>query len=267
MAILTKSNKDPIMPAEPLVKVPTHVPKTQHTSDYALFRVLSGNRPVSKYHVREVAQSFMDNPELIELRPILVNESMEIIDGQHRLRACEMLGIEVPYIVAPGLTIGTAQIMNALQRPWKLIDFANSYAFAGNNHYQRFMKYLDDYAPLQPNTLLTYISGTQNNSGPAKTRFKMGKFTFPVDSTEVDDRLGKLTSFADVGVNFWQHESFAMAFLRILRDVEDYDHERMLANVKKMTDFERKPTIMEQLRELERAYNFRRTDVGVKRFF
>lgn len=265
MATLTKSNKDTLMPTEPIIKVPTHVPKTQHTSDYGMFRVLSGNRPVSKYHVREVAQSFMDNPELIELRPILVNETMEIIDGQHRLRACEMLGIPVPYIVAPGLTIGTAQIMNALQRPWKLIDFANSYAFAGNNHYQRFMKYLDEYAPLQPNTLLFYIAGAQN-SGPAKTRFKMGKFTFPVDTTEVDDRLGKLTSFADANVNFWQQEAFAVAFLRVMRDVEDYDHERMLANIKKMTDFERKPTILEQLRELERAYNFKRS-VDITRFF
>ncbi len=250
-----------------LANVPTQVPKVQHTTRYDLFRVLPGNRAISKYHVREIAESFAENPNLIEIRPILVNEDMEIIDGQHRLRACEMLGIQVPYIVAPGLTIGTAQIMNALQRAWSLTDFANSHAYGGNASYQKFLRYLEDYAPIAPNALLMFITNRADGKG-TKTRFKMGKFVFPDDTVDLDRRLGMLTSMADAGVTFWASEAFTSSFRAMLRTLGDeYDHERLITNIKKMSDFERKATIMEQLRELERAYNHNRTMAGIKRFF
>lgn len=49
----------------------------------------------------KLVQSIKDFPEMLELRPIVVNEEMVVLGGNMRLRACKEAGIkEVPYIVA-----------------------------------------------------------------------------------------------------------------------------------------------------------------------
>ena len=54
------------------------------TNDYNTFKVMPGNRPVNKLHVRRLSKS-MEEKHLMS--PILVNEKMQVIDGQHRLEA------------------------------------------------------------------------------------------------------------------------------------------------------------------------------------
>ena len=49
----------------------------------------------------KLVQSIKDFPEMLELRPIVVNEQMVVLGGNMRLRACKEAGLkEVPYIVA-----------------------------------------------------------------------------------------------------------------------------------------------------------------------
>lgn len=267
MPILTrlKTEGKALKERRPMTTPPKPVtPEVKHTTDYSQFRTLKGNRPVAPRHVQQIVDSFQANPGLIELRPILVNEKLEVVDGQHRLKAAEMLGLRLPYIIAPGLDIATAQTMNALQRPWNMLDFANSYAYAGNPNYQKFLRYMEDYFPIRANILLKYLGGQKAKSHwDSAMNFRLGKFTFPVDPTEADNRLGKLSGFADLGNDWWYTEPFAAAFLTAMK-VEGYDHDRMLAGYVK-ADVKRQPTTQDSLRELERAYNFNK--VNVKRFF
>jgi hypothetical protein len=245
--------------------IKTFTPEVQHTLNYKQFKLLPGNRPITDFHVRELAESYQSNPNLIELRPILVNERMEIVDGQHRLRACEMTKIEAPYIVAPGLTVGAAQIMNALQKPWKLLDFARSYSYSGNPEYQAFERYLDEYG-LTPTTTLKYIHNADRNKATA--RFKIGAFKMPEDIASIDTRFGMLSSFGDFKGLPWKTDRFAKAFLTAM-NLEGYDHPRMLRNMTLAL-----PTVkiqadkLEWLRELERVYNYNiKSDTSMLRFF
>lgn len=235
----------------------------EYTTKYKNFTFLSGNRPISQWHVQEIVTSFQANPALIELRPILVNEDMGVIDGQHRLKALEFLKLPVPYIKSPGLTIQTAQIMNALQRPWKLIDFANSYAESGNNNYQLFLRYLHDYAPLTSSVLIRYLGnkGVYGKQGSHNQNFKNGKFVFP-QAEEADQKLGRLRD-AGEHVPFWYQEPFAMAF-RIMMNIKGYDHDQFLAALPR-TKVLQEPRTLDQLRELERVYNYKKSDIT--RFF
>lgn len=154
------------------------------TTDYGQFKYIESNRPVSKEHVQRLVTSFEKNPSLIATRPILVNENLEIIDGQHRLQACMFLRIPVHYIVAEGTDIAAAQTMNAIQRNWNIMDYARSYALAGNEHYRTFLNYIDEY-PIPATTLMYYLLGKQAKF--ANREFRMGKFKVQDDRKFSDE--------------------------------------------------------------------------------
>ena len=54
-----------------------------YTRDYDKFKLLEENRTVSKSHVNKLKIAIGDNPNIMRAQPILVNEDMEVIDGQH----------------------------------------------------------------------------------------------------------------------------------------------------------------------------------------
>jgi hypothetical protein len=180
---------------------------------------------------------------------VLVNENYEIIDGQHCFQACQDLEIPVYYILFPGLTIATAQTLNALQRPWKIFDYAQSYAAAGNPHYKLFMDTLDGYQ-LPAGSLLDYMSNRDRRQ--THQLFIEGKFTVRVDREQMKAELDKLASFERFAP-FWNQSSFASAFRKVLK-IPGYNHDRMVRGLEGLT-FRRQGSQAEYLRELERIYN------------
>ena len=54
---------------------------------------------------KKLCQSIKDFPEMLEIRPIVVNADMVVLGGNMRLKACKEIGLkEVPIIVADKLT-------------------------------------------------------------------------------------------------------------------------------------------------------------------
>jgi ParB-like chromosome segregation protein Spo0J len=54
---------------------------------------------------KKLVQSIKDFPEMMEIRPIVVNSDMVVLGGNMRLKACKEAGIkEVPIIIADNLT-------------------------------------------------------------------------------------------------------------------------------------------------------------------
>jgi len=54
---------------------------------------------------KQLVRSIQEFPEMLELRPIVVNEDMITLGGNMRLRACIEAGItDVPVVIANGLT-------------------------------------------------------------------------------------------------------------------------------------------------------------------
>ena len=62
-------------------------------------------RAIKDEKFKKLVQSIKDFPEMLNLRPIVVDENMVVIGGNMRLHACRNIGIkEVPVIIAKGLT-------------------------------------------------------------------------------------------------------------------------------------------------------------------
>jgi len=62
-------------------------------------------RVIKDYKFQQLVESIKEFPEMLELRPIIVNEAMMVLGGNMRLKACEKAGLkEVPIKIATGLT-------------------------------------------------------------------------------------------------------------------------------------------------------------------
>jgi hypothetical protein len=221
----------------------------QKTTNYGLFNYIDSNRTISKPHVQHLIDSFEKNPTLVQTRPILVNENMEVIDGQHRLQACQTLHLPVYYMVAQGTDIESAQLMNALQKGWGIMDYARSYAMSGKQDYKRFLQLHEEY-PIAVSLLIRFSdSGRKNRLG---VRFKRGEYTLREDMNVVEAQLQMLEDFSEC-LPFWRDYNFGMAVYQII-NIPNYNHEHMIA---RLTDrpIKRQASLTDYLRELETAYN------------
>lgn len=109
--------------------------KIYETTDYSAFKKLRGNRDLRS--VDKIIESIRSVGYIVS--PICVNEKMEIIDGQNRLAALQILDLPVHYYIVKGIGIEEARQMNIGQTNWRPIDYIQSYAESGNPNYQRLL--------------------------------------------------------------------------------------------------------------------------------
>ncbi len=207
------------------------VPIIEVTKDFNQFNQLKGNRAVKPEHIRALMRSFTEFPGMRAAKPVLLNEKMEVIDGQHRIQAAIRLGLEIYYMIVPGLTITDARILNALQRSWSFLDYAESYAADPSSKYDAYRTYLvlrDEY-PITPRALFSYTTSTGKSSSGGSERFKMGTYE-PRSTEDIRKDLDMLEDFSTL-CPWWKEQSFALAVLHLAHH-KDYDHQRMLDQLK-----------------------------------
>lgn len=107
--------------------------KVYETKDYSSFKRLEGNRAVVNSRKNRIITSISEVGYV--LNPIIVNESMEVIDGQGRLEALKELGLPVHYIIAQNVGLDECIAMNIHNSIWKVEDFVNCYAEMGDKNY------------------------------------------------------------------------------------------------------------------------------------
>ena len=114
------------------------------TRDYSIFKRLVGNRDIPESRISKIVDSIQKIGWVHN--PIIVNEKMEVIDGQGRLTALQRLKMPVEYVIAPGAGNKECIYMNMNMVNWKLPDFIKSYAEQGNENYQRLLSLMEKYA-------------------------------------------------------------------------------------------------------------------------
>lgn len=136
------------------------VNKVYKTNDLSIFNQIKGNRPPNPQHIRRLKQSIIENGFLCN--PILVNEKMQVIDGQHRLIASEQAGSFIYYIILKGYDLSEVHTLNLNQKNWTSKDFMNGYAEMGIESYiklKEFSKVNKDYNLTDCIALCSNVSG------------------------------------------------------------------------------------------------------------
>jgi hypothetical protein len=156
----------------------------QETADLSIFKVHPENREVEPGHVNDLAESLKEH-ELFEIRPILVDRDMCVLDGQHRLAAAKELGIPVKYqIVNDPNASQLIYILNAkAQKAWKRGDYLHYWCARRNENYLKLRAFMKAKGTRLPETLAAL--GWTFGGGCARD-FRDGKYIFPDSLDEID---------------------------------------------------------------------------------
>ena len=228
------------------------------TDEYDLFTFANGNRGINPKHVKELRKS-METIGVIPT-PIIVNEKMEIIDGQHRFEACKMLSQNVYYLVVPGTTMKHAAAMNANNKSWRLEDFLNYYVNEGLPDYV-FIKRLSNISSLSLANLLRILG--VGHMEP----FRNGKASITLDDSMALDLITWIEKFCPVVKDIRGRKTSVIDALSWIYKNMDVDDERLLSAVKKIaSDNVDISDIEKALSSLQDSYNYRLSQDNKRHF-
>ena len=225
------------------------------TRDYSIFKRLVGNRDIPESRISKIVESIQSIGWVHN--PIIVNEKMEVIDGQGRLTALQRLKMPVEYVIAEGAGNRECIYMNMNMVNWKLPDFVKSYAEQGNENYQRLVALMEKYA----NGNLNIISTALYRVSKAKLRaIKDGTLQLTEDQYKaaiprlefIKPLLEKLDEKKLPGSLVTLMQTLIYYF-----DYEEVDRERLAYSVEKYI-YNATPWVLNTdcEREVENAYNY-----------
>lgn len=166
----------------------------QKTTDYEIFKKHDSNRPVMEKLVVSLMKS-IESHNMLELRPITIDQRMSVIDGQHRLEAAKRLGVPIYYEMDDKIQVKDMVILNANQAAWSGDDYLNFYEKEGFPEYQKLKRFMKEKnLELRVAFMLCGSAG-----GGVYKDFKFGKYIFPQgnDWIEVQDSLTKIESIIE----------------------------------------------------------------------
>lgn len=112
------------------------------TMDYDEFKRLNGNRTVLIGRKNLIMSSIKERGWI--RNPIVVNEKMEMIDGQGRFEALKELNMPIEYVVSEGATIDDCIALNLKQKNRGPIDYIQCYADMGNQNYSKLLGFIQE---------------------------------------------------------------------------------------------------------------------------
>ncbi|MCI2760838.1 ParB N-terminal domain-containing protein [Staphylococcus lugdunensis] len=140
------------------------------TDDLEMFKFTKFNRNVlfTDEMLEQAKEGFVS--------PIIVNEYMVVIDGQHRLEHAKKAGVPIEYIIKPGLNEHDIVRMNTTQRKWNMLNYIESYANQGSEEYVSLLNLLNKkYAGT---TVVISVARNQTTSTDVNKLIKSGSFEF-----------------------------------------------------------------------------------------
>lgn len=230
----------------------------QRTTDYSMFKTLKGNRDVGRPRVRKIISSIEKVGYI--MNPIIVNERMEVIDGQGRLEALKELQLPVYYLVAPKAGITECVSMNINQEKWSALDYIKSYAERGNPDYILLKEAFDEYYPDIPQdaikAALAGLLRAQAASVIEQGRFKVAR----EDWRSALNYLNRYSKFKKGFCGSWVS---LMKFMLWVYDSPDVDRNVMYDQFKKYwASIARGSAVNTEdvLDSAEKVYNYRRRE-------
>jgi len=192
--------------------------KIEQTTNYGKFKTIRGNREINRVHLSKLEKSVADN-NMLEANPIIVNERMYILDGQHRLLVAEKLGIPIYYVVVPSGGMPEVQRLNSNVRNWTMQNFLDSYVERGNENYIKLKEFMDRTG-LAIGLAVLLFNGAQKKTKGADSYvqvFKDGDFkvNFQQFAEDMFQSLIELTPYCDE--ESWQDRAFVTALILVYR--------------------------------------------------
>jgi hypothetical protein len=253
------------------VEVIKHIPNNRgliiyETTNYDMFKNISGNRSLNLFNVRRIIESIDVNGYLTSV--VIVNENMEVIDGQHRVEAARETGKPVLYVISQGYGVHQIQALNSNSKNWGREDYLNSYCELGIPVYLQIKAFREMYPTLSLTAILNILSLRLSNNTKRlekggevrEKKFEMGKFEIPnIElSVEIADHLAEFAEIYD-GYN---RTHFVAAIVHFMKN-PNYSPSEMISKLKQQpTALVHCANTIQYKELLEKIYNYKRKASG-----
>jgi hypothetical protein len=141
----------------------TEVNTVYKTNDLSIFKHIGGNRVPNPQHVKRLKTSIIENGMLCN--PILVNEKMEVIDGQHRLLASKEAESDVYFIILKNYSLKEVHTLNLNQKNWTKKDFMDGYADMGIVSYIKLREFVNKHEDFNFSECISLCSNVSGVGG------------------------------------------------------------------------------------------------------
>lgn len=227
----------------------------KQTNNYEIFKKLEGNRITDKKRVEKIKKSILKVGYITS--PILVNQNMEIIDGQGRFEALKQLQLPIEYIVQSDIGIKECIAMNVYQTNWKIQDYIKSYADKGMKSYVYLYNLIEKYSKNNINIAQIAVA-TQGISRFGANIIRDGEII--ITDEEYNNAIKKLDLVTDVAEKYKDIPRINLIVNAILYciNIEGLDFERLKTKVIEILDYGKIPPIPttdEAMQFMENIYN------------
>lgn len=211
--------------------------KVLYTKDLGIFKFHNVNRDItnqaSQNRIFRISESMKKE---LKKHPIIVTTKMVIVDGQHRVKAAEIAGCGIYYIVddsIPNTAKGifdAAKEFNKNAKEWSKKDYISGYANQGNDSYAKLQEFGEKFPmfSLTERLMLLQNSGTKHAN---KKEFAEGKFVVKNYNTAEKwaNYLLQLRPHFEKGYN---RSNFVRTILSIMEKKRGFKFEEFLHKVK-----------------------------------
>jgi hypothetical protein len=202
--------------------------KIYWTTQYGNFKWLKGNREINEAKVKKIIKDIEAGIDLLKYAPIIVNEKMEIIDGQHRYMAAKQLKKPVHYVIHQYADLELVPAINSKSTKWKTADYLNSYIDLKKPVYVALQDFVDHFKGVSIATAakLFHSGSVWGGAGdPAMDAFREG--------TLKADHQDKAHDLAELLADFkpYTDNPFSSRMFRVIGELNGngkYDHKLLL---------------------------------------
>ena len=197
------------------------------TKEYGRFKFLKGNRDINERKVQKIIESIQQGVDILRYAPVIVNENMEIIDGQHRFAVSQQLKANVYYVIHKAADLSIVPAINSKSSKWKTVDFLNSYLDLKKEQYEILYDFITNkFDRLNlPTAIKILYNGTTNVGGEAMEAFQDGTY-----QVRYLDEATRICTFLKDFVPHTENP-FSTRFIDVaikLMSSEKYNHSMML---------------------------------------
>jgi hypothetical protein len=221
------------------------------SEDYDRFTLSEFNRVPSLS--KKLSESIKKN-DLTQYNPILVDNRLVIIDGQHRFLVCMELGLPIYFIISNEVMINDAADINQASKNWSTLDYIIHYYKRGVESYVKLVEYSEKYG-LHTTNLLALGKGSVDKNQTVTDLTKAGKFKFKMSDEKINELLSNFQVFREF-YDFADTTIFFKAYIRVA-SLNGYSPEKMLNKLKEASGIvHRQPRQQLQIEELLKLYNY-----------
>lgn len=234
--------------------------KVEKTTNYNRFKILGGNRVISRAHIKHIKASMVEKSIPV---PIIVNEHFEIIDGQHRFSAAEELKKPVHYLRIPGLNLSDVQRLNSNSKNWTMNDYLQSYLDLGKKHYRVYAEFMEEFGFGHEQNFILLNNGKLDRDMKRKG-FKDGKLR--ITDAQLEWARDAANKIIEIGSKFEEGRDctgkryFVAACCKAF-NVPKYNHAHMMKKIHaRRNPLVPQETLQDYTRMLEDVYFYHMSD-------